>query len=309
MAASQAPGSRTNINSTARLDQTFCLLAGFSPWPVTLRAVIYFCVDYVLRGNSPATLCSVLSRLKRHCLEQGWTWLNSTQWFYVRAVRQGLRRLYQEEPTRATACTLAIIQGMLEVVSAANTIEFMTFVMIVVAHNGLLRGGELRDIKVGDLRWDNTERTRCSIRIGKSKTNQFGKPDWVPYEDWHPTSAVAFLRAYVAMLNLDNQSPEAPLFPHDPTSVMGWRCQSRATFSRRFRSLLARAGFEPKNYSGHSFRSGGATDLFNGRCRPHMIKLQGRWLSDAIWIYVRDCPEFRRSEVSAAFARVYGTVF
>jgi len=51
------------------------------------------------------------------------------------------------------------------------------------------------------------------------------------------------------------------------------------------------------------------TDLFNGDCRPHMIRLQGRWLSDAIiYIYIHDCPARRSREVSKAFARIYDDV-
>ena len=41
-------------------------------------------------------------------------------------------------------------------------------------------------------------------------------------------------------------------------------------------------------YSGHSFRAGGATDLFEGDAPPRVIQLAGRWKSDAYWLNVRD---------------------
>ncbi len=72
---------------------------------------------------------------------------------------------------------------------------------------------------------------------------------------------------------------------------------SRDTFVAHFRRL-ARTQHPAQTFTGHSFRSGGATDLFNGDCRPHMIRLQGRWLSDAIYIYIHDCPARRSREVS-----------
>jgi hypothetical protein len=51
----------------------------------------------------------------------------------------------------------------------------------------------------------------------------------------------------------------------------------------------------------HSFRSGGATDLFHNNCRPLYIKFQGRWKSDAYTIYIRDHPEKRSTEIAKAF--------
>ena len=176
--------------------------------------------------------------------------------------------------------------------------------MCFVAHDGLLRSGELLSLTVGDLRWDSANRTSCSLRIDTSKANQFGAPEWVPYEDFGDESAAGLLRDYVARFQLDRRPPTSPLFPLFPGQSDGAIALSHAAFTRRFRSLLDRAGLPPAGYTGHSFRSGGATDLFNGECRPHTIKFQGRWLSDAIWIYVRDCPEHRRKEVSAALRRV-----
>ena len=67
-AASQAPGSRSNVHGTARLYSTFCLLAGLPAFPVNLRSVAAYMVDYVHRGNSPESLEGVLSRLKRYTL-------------------------------------------------------------------------------------------------------------------------------------------------------------------------------------------------------------------------------------------------
>ena len=302
--AAQADGSRDNVSGTGRLYAQFCEMAGFPAFPVTMRGICNYLVDYVHRGNSPESLSGVVSRLKRFTLEQGYEWLTEGQQFYVANVRQGLRRLFKEPVVRAAPCTVAILNNLAAAADPQDPLDFMVLTMCFVAHNGLLRGGELLQLTVGDLRWDTPDRTACSLRIGTSKANQFGAPEWVPYEDFGDNSAAAFLRDYVARFALDGRATQTPLFPAFPQVASCPAALSHAAFTRHFRRLLDRAGLPPAGYTGHSFRSGGATDLFNGECRPHTIRLQGRWLSDAVWIYVRDCPEHRRREVAAALRKV-----
>ena len=56
-------------------------------------------------------------------------------------------------------------------------------------------------------------------------------------------------------------------------------------------------------FAGHSYRSGGATDLWeSNRCRPLTIKLHGRWKSDAYRLYIRDNPAKTAAEVAKALA-------
>ena len=50
--------------------------------------------------------------------------------------------------------------------------------------------------------------------------------------------------------------------------------------------LLAQCGLPPELYSGHSFRRGGATFLFNLGADPITIKFCGDWLSDSYLNYV-----------------------
>lgn len=263
MAASQAAGSRRHIESVARLYHTFCILAGLMPWPLSLFWVILFMVDNVHRGNSPASLSGVLSRLKRHSLEYGWSWFNLQQWFFIRAIRQGLRRIFREEPPRASPCTLAIIRQLLPHIDPADAVAYMTITMCVVAHDGLLRGGELRGLKVSDLRWDNAERTRCSIRIRTSKANQFG--EWVPYELQRqaPHERSRFSAELRGTRGSQRTQPRGAAVPDEAVSRYG--------LAPTVTGHIQRAGLSSTDYTGHSFRSGGATDLFNGRCRPHTI--------------------------------------
>lgn len=66
-----------------------------------------------------------------------------------------------------------------------------------------------------------------------------------------------------------------------------WKIGAHKWFVDKLRLHLTQAGFDAKNFSGHSFRSGGATFAFECGVPAPLIKLQGDWLSDAYLRYVR----------------------
>ena len=65
---------------------------------------------------------------------------------------------------------------------------------------------------------------------------------------------------------------------------------------------MRRIGENPDNYAGHSFRAGGATELFNRRVPYPIIKKFGRWKSDSALDYYRDEDETGKA-VAKAFSR------
>ena len=57
--------------------------------------------------------------------------------------------------------------------------------------------------------------------------------------------------------------------------------------------VLARAGYAPHLYSGHSFRSGGATWAHECGLSGEMIRLLGDWKSEAYFSYLRLSDELK----------------
>ena len=53
-----------------------------------------------------------------------------------------------------------------------------------------------------------------------------------------------------------------------------------------FKKLAEKAGYNPRIYSGHSFRRGSGTRAFNLGCDTDLIKWQGDWVSDAWEAYI-----------------------
>ena len=58
------------------------------------------------------------------------------------------------------------------------------------------------------------------------------------------------------------------------------------TFANTFKKLVSIIGLDPKNFSPHSFRRGGATHAFQADVPEHLIQIHGDWRSDAYKLYL-----------------------
>lgn len=84
------------------------------------------------------------------------------------------------------------------------------------------------------------------------------------------------------------QRPTDPLFLSRSQPGSPFIAMTDEEFIGRVRSLirLARPGFEPSAYAGHSFRRGGASALILAGVSDALIQQHGRWKSDAWKRYV-----------------------
>lgn len=75
-------------------------------------------------------------------------------------------------------------------------------------------------------------------------------------------------------------------------------------FTTLLKNSLSSAGVDASKYSGHSFRSSGATFAFECGVSPILIKAQGDWLSDAYLRYTRVDWEMKWSATTSMARRV-----
>ena len=73
-------------------------------------------------------------------------------------------------------------------------------------------------------------------------------------------------------------------------------------FTAKLHHSLCSAGPKPTQYSGHSFRRGGATYIFRCGAPIELISLQGDWSSDAVHLYISQ-PLERRVSVAPVIAQ------
>ena len=90
---------------------------------------------------------------------------------------------------------------------------------------------------------------------------------------------------YLDLLFSNNPaSPDSPAFSYLKNGRLFF--VTHALFTKKLKLILTLAGFNPKLYSGHSFRRGAGTHAYNTACDSTMIKYLGDWSSDCFLRYV-----------------------
>lgn len=290
--AALADKSWTDICNTARRYTNFCLHHGIRAFPATYDSVGCYVVDLCKRGRTTRSIKDILWKLKRQSKLLGHSWISDIELDLLKDARRGLGKHDHSVPKRKLPVTSDIIAKLASTTNPAVRFEYQLIVMMMVAHDALLRGSELVQLDV--LNVELTE-TGAILSIIKSKSNKTGPPEPVIIRDYGKSSAAYHLRKLIACSF--PALPQTPLFP----DIHGIRRMTKPAFAVIVRQRLSAAGYAAASYSAHSFRSGGATDLYHNNCRPLYIKFQGRWKSDAYTIYIRDHPDKRSDEVAKAF--------
>jgi len=298
--------SRTNLTSMVRRYVAFCQSLGLQPFPVSFQTLGLYLVHYCHRhGHTTRSIPGILSHLKRANRCRGGGWLSEGDRARVDDVIAGLKKYDRTAPARKLPMTHDVLAATQQAADMTSLQHYQHMTMARVAHDALLRGAELIKLRVADLKWSSDGKS-VTLHIHLSKANKVGPSERVTLSDYGETSAVAYLREYVQLMGFkERRVTSAPLWPL--ISPAGTVDLAKATPKRNFvalaRQLLSKAGYPAKEYAGHSYRSGGATDLWrSNQCRPLTIKLHGRWKSDAYRLYIRDNPRDTAAEVSAALS-------
>lgn len=307
-------GSWANNNRHVRNYSTFCRRFGLMAFPVTAEALILFFSHHLATGHAVSTLDGIKSAVKReHELNPQWSqwpFLPGAEARRVQVFMTGAKKMFKVAPRRKRPLTLPILLAMARRadLSSARSQQYLT--MAFVAHDGLLRFSELRSLRVKDVVWDRNDGT-VYLAVRESKANKTGPPEIVALQSYGELSGAALLEAYWVGRSRHEADPEAFLFPvaqEAPGRMDGEVPVCKSNFIKWVRMLLSSIGLVGGDYSGHSFRSGGATDMWSKRMPRLLIKLAGRWKSEAYAIYCRDHPAENAVAVAAAFHDIYSEV-
>lgn len=304
--AALEPSSRAALDSHVRSYQAFCRSARLPPFPASFKSVGLFLIQYCRwNGHTARSIPSTLSHLKRANRHYSSSWLTEEENWRLKDLITTLHKKDANPSRQKLPITHQVMNAMQSVADLTSHQDFQLMTMCRVARDALLRGVELTKLLIGEVSW-NANRTEATLHLHYTKAHkELDAPERVIITDYGPASGVAFLREYFNVMGLDRQAPASPLWPLiDDMGNTSWHVPtSKYRFIARSRHLLDKAGFPPKLYAGHSFRSGGATDLWDSQlCRPLTIKLHGRWKSEAYRLYIRDNPHRTAQEVARAMA-------
>lgn len=319
-----ADRTRANYSTVVRNYTQFCSSLGFNPFPCSSLPVANFLAHYVISlGHSARSIPNILTALKDTELSHHGSWLTLSEEHFVDRVHRGLLKYDRRPVLRKLPLTLSVLTRMRDHLDLSQLPALQFFSMVFLAHDGLLRFSELYYLRLQDVLWKNLSvsnlEAQICIRISKTTTTIPYDPQ-DPYCNVHielyfdkhgqPFCAAHYLRLYWISMGFDSichSHPDASLFPRFKGPALAERLHVPTPKSRYLKilhSVLLAAGIDPSQYSGHSGRSGGATDLFHGQASAINIQRQMRSRSDAYLLYCRDNIEKRSEDISSAFNRV-----
>ncbi len=131
-----------------------------------------------------------------------------------------------------------------------------------------------------------------ALRIRWAKTIQFQDRVFLvplPFLHNHPLCPVTAL--CVVLAASPSAPDESPLFCYPVAG--GYVPLTQSVFNHRLKSLLTDLGLTPSQYSGHSFRRGGASWAFAAGLPGEFIQLMGDWHSSAYKMYLEIDIDFK----------------
>ena len=208
---------------------------------------------------------------------------------------QSLKRRLARAPNQALPISPAHLVAMYRYIDVNNPQDLAVWCCILVGFFGLLRKKSicpedldgLDPAKILTVRKVAINKTEgiALLYVNFAKTMQFGQRDLtIPLISNHS-------RALDPVFHLDllftrTQAPlDHPAFSYR-TSSGSLNFVSHKMFTQKLKTLLAKAGFSPEKFSGHSLRRGGATFLY--QCGASVLEIQacGDWVSSVFTRYL-----------------------
>ena len=274
-----------------------CLRLGLLPYPATESNLLLFVADLSQRHFTSASVGVYVAAVRHQHVLLGH---GETSGLYPR-LRMALRaiQLMAGPPRQKLPITRPVLATMRAFVDHDTQDGRMLWAAMTLAHFGLLRGAELCPRSVFD---PTIHLTRASAHLERalnppqlevlfkvSKTDKDNR-GFTVVSACNSTDICAYcaMRDYFDLCPVG--LPTASLFQFRNGSHL-----TLPVFVSTVQRCLALGGFPPARYSGHSFRSGGATTAAAAGIPDWQIKVMGRWTSDAYQRYIRLGPQLLAS--------------
>jgi hypothetical protein len=239
---------------------------------------------------------------------QGVKWLEESEEYKLKLIVAELKYRDVRGVVRKHPLKLEHLLHIMQKVDIKKEKELYGMTLLYLGHDGLLRVGELASgLTTADVSW-GVDRKSFTLHLKRSKANRKDGAEFVTYADRSGWNAVRLMRMYYDKFDLWHQH-NIQLFPKiDSKGRLQYRHSLSKDWVRRYvKRCVVLIGLDPKDFSGHSLRAGGATDLFIAKVPYPIIKKFGRWKSDAALIYYRD-EEDLAALVSNAFNSITVTL-
>ena len=223
----------------------------------------------------------------------------------------GLKRRKSHTPNQALPLTPEILRNIFKVLDMRNVKDLalwcsylVTFFCLFRKSNSVPKSMNSLDLKRTLMRRHicvDKHNNMVYVHVTFAKTIQFGNRDLVIPIPGNCDIALDPVRHLHNLFMRVPSSPDSPAFSFKSNSFITY-----STFTSRLKKLLEVAGYNPRLFSGHSFRRGGATYLFKLGASILQIQASGDWSSQCFVRYLHVSEE-ERLKVQQLVSRAIST--
>ena len=243
------------------------------------------------QGLQPNSISAYLSALRHLQVSAGLPPPPRDDWPRLQYVLKGIARSQPLNRRNRLPITSELMLQLQAVWARWTSQEYrarMLWAACCLAYFGFMRSGEFTlstsmahpPILSSDFSVDShSNPSVCRIFLRRSKTDQEGRGVFIYLgKTDSPLCPVTALTNYMAV----RPGPPGALFVSQDGSPL-----TRDAFVSAVKQALLSAGIDNSAYSGHSFRIGAATAAARAGIPAFLIKLLGRWESEAFQLYVQ----------------------
>ena len=303
-----AAGTSRNLRCQWARFQTFCEhYRVYRPFPVTPKLLIAYTAWLCRTAKSQTTVRNYVHGLKvLHTLKG----LNEDSFTdaIVRLALRGVDRTLRYTPKRAQPITPGMLTRMLANLDPDSPVDatfralfLLSFFLFLRKSNTVPDSVRGFDASKQLIRGDCRRKGGILFVYSKwSKTNQFGRRSHgVPLLPL-TGSPLCPVAAYTNMCRVVPALDADPAFCIVTGDVR--KPVTYSVFQRKLKASVKAIGMDPRLFSTHSFRRGGATLAFRAGIAGETIKILGDWQSEAYQVYL-ECPIAMKAAASDLFRK------
>ena len=279
--------SAANVISALRQYLYFVQYFNLPILPASVETLICF-LEFMSLTSSYGHLKHLLSSVKYLHLAYNMEFPSNN--FQLDMTMQGLKRKLARVPYQVLPLTPRVLRAMYRHIDLSKNEDLALWCAYLVAFFGLLRKknavpeGLVHDpskvLSRRNFSFD-MEDYRIYMYVGFSKTNQFGAKDLVLPIPGNSDPALDPVRHLQELFRRVDVPQSSPAFSYGQGKFINY-----VKFTTRLKSLLNKAGFPASQFSGHSFRRGGASYLHACGGSALMVQAAGDWSSSCFTRYI-----------------------
>ena len=258
--------------------EKFCKIKKYQPLPAKYETIgeylVYLSDD---KKRKPSTIERRISAiLRKHRMNQHPL---DTKHKFIRPTLEGIKVNKGTKTTKSKPISIVILKKMIDSVNVDDIRSIRDKSLILIGYIGAFRRSELVNLDYEDIEEFDTE--GLIIYIKKSKTDQKseGKKILIPHSENEKYCPVKKLQQWIEV----SQIRTGPLFRKiNKSNLIQETRLSDKVVALIVKEYLVNAGFDPKQYAGHSLRRGFATSAALAGATLEEIKRTTRHKSDKI---------------------------